>query len=500
MAASVKTLCLLLLACCGCRSATIHSFVGKSPPQKSPVGNVASRVDRKASIADTAADIAESGKVILTVSGEEPAPESEATSPSAPTSGISLANSISLGLSQNPDLTALRESEHVSVATLGVAETYPFNPFVQVQATPYQNTPIGDFGTTYHYVLLMQTIQLAHQQQFREQSAVSALNSTRWNIHQAELQNVAQTERLYFTVLYLDGLLELAKANDDNNQQLLRTLEKQVEAGQATAADAAIVRVDARSTQHQLRLAKVNYETALRDFKRQIGLAPDDPAMVTGDLRALNWRAPSLVLFEPHRVDSNVEPLVDQQREKFLIASKAASRPDVMAALSDIQIARANLCLATASKTPDLQIGPYYQRTVDGTSFLGFRAQVDLLIVNSGRPLERQRVAELNQRAAIWQQTARRAELEAAAAWERYKLAYEAVSQDAQYGVAELPNELQKLEQQFLEGEVDLVRVVQARVSIIQNQRVRLDLLNELAQSAAYLTGVTGIGVEELLH
>jgi hypothetical protein len=41
---------------------------------------------------------------------------------------------------------------------------------------------------------------------------------------------------------------------------------------------------------------------------------------------------------------------------------------------------------------------------------------------------------------------------------------------------------------------------MQARTSIIQNQRVYLDLLNELAQAAANVTAATGIPIEELLQ
>ena len=356
----------------------------------------------------------------------------------------------------------------------------------------------GGPGTTYHYVLLMQTIQLAHQQRFREEGGVSTLNSTRWNIHQAELQNVAQTERLYFNALYLRGILDLANASDQNNQQLLRTLERQLDAGQTTAADVAIVRVDARSTKQQVRLAKANYKTAIRDLKRQLGIAPDDPLDVVEDLRSMKWTIPSLDIAEM-AAESNAILSVESNQRSTLITSRAASRPDVMAAQSDIDVARTAMCLATAAKTPDLQIGPYYQRTTDGTSFLGFRAQMDLPVINSGKPLENQRIAELNQRVIVWQQLQRRAELEAQAAWERYELALEALAEDAT-DVTDVPKELEGLEQQFLAGEVDVVRVVQARASIIQNQRVRLDILNEISQSAANLTATAGISVEELLQ
>ncbi len=93
----------------------------------------------------------------------------------------------------------------------------------------------------------------------------------------------------------------------------------------------------------------------------------------------------------------------------------------------------------------------------------------------------------------------RRAELEAQAAFERYELAYRTLDRDLAADAFELPQELQNLERQFTEGEVDVVRVIQARNSILQNQQAYLDLLNELAQSAALLVGATGMPVELLL-
>ncbi len=437
--------------------------------------------------------------IIEQVSATETTPDDTPSSASETTSkGMSLQQSVSLALSQNPDLITLRQSERVSSATLGVAQTYPFNPFVQVQATPYQDARNGGPGTTYHYVLLMQTIQLAHQQQFREQGAAFTLNSTRWNIHQAELLALAQTERLYFAALYQRGLMELVEASDRNNQQLLSILEKQLDAGQATAADVAIVRVDAASTHQQRQLASANYQSSLRDLARQAGVSLENVSAVEGDLRTIEWSLPG--------VAGNAGTLVDGVRSAALTSSRdrvmtwAASRPDVMAARSDIDVARANLCLASASKTPDLQIGPYYQTTADSTQFVGFRGQMDLPVINNGMPLERQRQAEHHQRLTAWQQAQRRAELEAQAAFDRYATALAAATSDMNSSQPDLPGELKGLETQFQAGEVDVIRVVQARTSLIQNQRSRLDLLNEVAQSAATLVGATGISLDEFVR
>ena len=461
--------CALLLLFCGCRSTETARIEAPTPSVSHGTADAGVPPNPQADVA--------SAPEIELISAEAISENSSSTT--------SLAQCISLSLSQNPDLIAIRQNDSVGSAALGVAQTYPFNPSVQVQVTPWQDAKIGGPGSTSHYVLLMQTIQLAHQQQFREEGAASALNSIRWNIHQAELLNVAQTERLYFNALYMRGIHELAQASHDNNQRLLRTLEKQLEAGQASAADVAIVRVDARSTQQQMRLAKANHETALRDLKRHMGMSPDTPFPLDGDLKSLPWKKPSWGL-ENDSVASD-------------ITGRALSRPDVMAAQADVDAARAGMCLAHAGRTPDLQVGPYYQRGADGTTFLGLRAQMDLPILNSGQPLEQQRIAELNQRVTAWQQLQRRAGLEAEAAWERYAQALTALTEDTtDIGPANLPQELQSLEQRFLEGEVDVVRVVQARTSLIQNQRAHLDLLNELAQSAANLTAATGISLEEL--
>ncbi len=420
-------------------------------------------------------------------------------------SGASAANNpaleqcISLALAQNPDLMTIRQTENVGLGALGVAQTYPFNPSLQVQGTPYQQAQNGGPGTMYHYVLLMQTIQLAHQQSYREQSAAGVLNSTRWNIHQAELLTVATTERLYFNAWYLHGVMQLAKAADQNNRQLLQILENQLEAGQATAADVAIVRVDEASTRQQLQLASANYQSAVRDLGRQLGVSADQMQQSAGNLESIAWMIP--VSDDDQSVPAGEFDFQSQDSiARAHVTSRAASRPDVMAARSDIDVARANLCLASASKTPDLQIGPYYQTTADSTVFIGLRGQIDLPVINNGEPLERQRSAEHRQRYIAWQQAQRRAELEAQAAFDRYTVALKAAESTSDLKGADLSEALAGLEKLFLEGEVDIVRVVQARTSLLQNQRARLDLLNEVAQSAAALTGATGIPIATVLQ
>jgi len=493
---------LMALAFCGCRGNGSYQTADVAAAHHAPLAETTTAADTIASepSAESGATVQQTSLESIEID-ESGAPQGIDPIPinSAPADSLSLSGTISMALANNPDLVALRATEQVGVATLGVARTYPFNPFVQVQATPYQDLDGRSPRTTYHYVLMMQRFQLAGQQGHREDAASSSLNGIRWNVHQAELQTASLTAQLYFTALYQRGLLQVAEANHTNNERLLETLEKRFEAGAVAAADVAMIRIDTNSSRRQLQLAMANHQTSLRDLRRQLGLPPGSPQHFEGDLEMIAWQLPTGDSIEPAADEMAIDTDLLTTDDAAWIAGWASARPDVLAAHANIDMARANLRLASADRVPDLQLGPYYQGDPDGMTRLGFRAEMNLPIINSGKPLETQRNAELCQQTAVWQQLHLRAELEGQAAYERYKLAYRAFHGEASDGPSELPRELQSLEQQLALGEVDVVRVIQARTSILQNQRARLDQLNELAQSAALLVGATGMPVELLV-
>lgn len=135
----------------------------------------------------------------------------------------------------------------------------------------------------------------------------------------------------------------------------------------------------------------------------------------------------------------------------------------------------------------------HYQRNEDASVFVGFRAQMDIPVVNPGNPLVRQRHAEYHQRITTFEQLQARAELEARAAIDRYQRARRLIDRSQGEFGESMPAELQRLEAQFKAGEVDVLRVFTARTSFFQLRRARLDSLNEVAQAAAAVTAATGL-------
>jgi outer membrane protein TolC len=315
--------------------------------------------------------------------------EGELTQHELPSIMLTLDSAIATALDRNPNLVSLRASEPVASAAYRVAEVYPWNPFVQVQVLPYAHDPAGVDLEVNHYVWLMQTLELAHQQRHREASAGAALNQVRWNIVQAELTNTAQTERLYFTALYQRDLRDLTRRTASLNEGLLGIVERRFDSGLATAAERTMARVAARQSRTQVAVAEANYRTALLALQRHLNLGTDEALALVGRLEEFVWLPVAGVESDPANALEGIHVPAE------ISAALAAERPDVMAAHAGTNVAQANANLARANKVPNLGIGPFYEGDETGVIFAGFRTQVNLPVWDTGEPLARQRRAEV---------------------------------------------------------------------------------------------------------
>jgi outer membrane protein TolC len=187
---------------------------------------------------------------------------------------------------------------------------------------------------------------------------------------------------------------------------------------------------------------------------------------------------------------------IDSQR---LATEMAEARPDVMAARSGAAIARANLNLSRAARIPDIQAGPIYSTADNGTQYLGFRVQRDIGLFNNGSALASQRETEFYQQILAHNQLQRRAANEAAAAIDRYERARRFVAEGDQETDESPADELAQVIAQFEAGKADIVNVLGIQNNLLMDLRAELDLINEVAQSAALVTQATGLPPERLL-
>jgi outer membrane protein TolC len=419
----------------------------------------------------------------------------EAVANAQPAQLLSLADALAISLASNPDLITIRGTANVSAAMVDVAGVYPWNPFVQAQYFPNGRPFVpssaagGPSGLSNYYIWVMQRFELAHQRRYREDSAIAALGQVRWNIRQAELTNVAQTERLFFTALYQRQLRDLATDAETLSIRLAEITERRFKAGLATPLQVTNVRIATRQARRQRDLADAAYQAARLALVQQMGLPADTVFDLSGDLTQYEWFsvAAAACRLSDTRIDD----------AQTLATQMAEARPDVLAFRAAISVAQANLNLARAARIQDVQAGPIYETADDGTRFIGLRLQRDFGIWNNGSAMANQRSVEVRQQRLAYEQLKRRAANEAAAAIDRYERARALAIRSAQEA-PQSPVEIEQAIAQYAAGNAEIVDILAVQNNLLQETHSYLDVINEVALSAALVTQMTAIPPERL--
>jgi outer membrane protein TolC len=310
----------------------------------------------------------------------------------------------------------------------------------------------------------------------------------RWEIISAELNNVAQTERLYVTAVYQRALRDLAADEAALDERLLGIVQRSFEANLTTIDKVSVAQVTARAARQQADLAETQFQAALFALRGQLNLAPGEELRLNDDLSRWHWLPATHNVAGVSTVDGR-DPCSDRQT----IVALVADRPDLLAAQASLESAQAAVGLAQANKVQNITVGPTYERDESGTLFFGLRTGMPLPIWDTGEPLANQRRAEARLQRVTWQQLEVRAVVEADAAIARYERARQLVSGFGADYTQNLDAELRAMEDQYKAGQTDIFSVYATRSGITQQRRAYLDLLNEAAQAAATVTQATGL-------
>ncbi|MBI3464960.1 MAG: TolC family protein, partial [Planctomycetes bacterium] len=461
------TLLVILTGTLGCRTSTVQHITGRTRSAHSDNTMLPGLASWNPHL--------DSERAAVAAAGWNAGSRSQAGVFPASAFRLTLNEAIHTALAKNPDLVALRRSEAVSVAALEVARTYPFNPQVSVDVRPFTREAGGESAAVLVATSVLQEIELAHQGRYRERAGSEELERTRRSILQAEIATMAQTEQRFFAALYQRERHELAESLAELNQEMLEVLERRFEAGQASATDVALARIQAASTRQQSELAWASYQAASVELRSQLGLSETATVEPMGDLGKWTWLpSPAGVTVAEDRTGKDTGTVGTEAKA---LANLVASRPDVLAAEAEVASARARLHLASAARVPNVKAGPVYEHDEAGTTFFGVEAQVLLPVINTGAPLVRQRQAELRQREVAWEQLQVKAKLEVRAAVERYEQARGVVERYGGDFSEGLAREVHRIEEQFAAGQADLIRVYSARTSMIQSRLMYLDSL-----------------------
>jgi outer membrane protein, heavy metal efflux system len=422
------------------------------------------------------------------------------TTSSVGSQSISLQAALYGAITSNPDLVTLRQGNALvaSAESVEVARHFPttLNPTLWIDYRPITLIPNGTFGATspvgsrsndsgfYHYgqnfiyISLRQPVELGHQTTHRYHIAEAAFNQQQWIVVQAELTALIQTYRFFQTAAYRREKYRLSDQLANFNERLSESLQKRMEANQVQAADVALARVESRATRQLVKVARQDYLTALTDLRNQIGM-PDQ----AGTVEPLGeFTLPSYI------------PPVDEQ---VMIQEALQSRPDIHAALAQVNGTYAAVKLAKGDRIPTPVIGPQYEMDEAGVQYIGFVLISPLPIWNNGKPLVLQREAEHRRAIIAHQQAQQRAIAQVRAAVAKWNGATDLVNESSSLST-ELDKEVNVLDRLFEAGQADLTKLMQARQRLIQLQNAQLDAVWQATQAQADL--LLALGIPSLIH
>lgn len=418
-----------------------------------------------------------------------------AAAPEAP-QPLTLDAAVATALEHNPDLVTLRQDVPVNWAALQAAGVYPYNPSVSVDVAPLAQDAAGQQLSVKNAVALTQTIELAHQRRHRVRAAAADVTRAQSSVLESEVQNVAETQRRFFAALYQRQLFEVTRSLADLDEKLLEVLKRRFQAGQSSAADVALARIEARSARQQAQLAEVALGDAQRALRRHLGAEEQTAVEPAGRLEQWRWLPAAEALAA---VEQEEDGVADGSEGGLSVETLVAGRPDVRAAQADLRAAQAQWCLARASRMPNLTFGPTYERDESRTLFVGLQVQMDVPVVNTGRAVVCQRQAEFRRKQVALEQLRVKARLEIQTALARHERARAIVAEfTAEAGVG-LDAEVGQITDLFVAGQADLLTVYAARGKVLQAHKNYLDALSELAQATADLTAATAIPYDDLL-
>jgi cobalt-zinc-cadmium efflux system outer membrane protein len=302
--------------------------------------------------------------------------------------------------------------------------------------------------------------------------ARAGFTQTQWNILQAELAALVETYRFHQTATYRREKLRVAQQLADFNRQLVKTVERQMQANQVSPVDVALAEVESQSTEQQKEVARQDYIVALTGLRQQIGI---------GDYMGS---------LEPCGLLQLPEGILDQDEDN-LICTALENRPEVHAAQAQVAASRAAVCLARADRIPIFSAGPVYEKDESGTSFYGFAVSTPVPVLNAGRTLVSQREAEYCRDLVVLQQTQQRITNQVKATLIRWHQAQQLVSR-TQAMMKPIHAQANRVDRLYAAGQSDLLRLLQVRQRLIQAENTQLDALWQATQAYADLLAALG--------
>lgn len=403
---------------------------------------------------------AHSADGVVRTSASEPTPPEVVT--------LSAAGAVRFALENNPLLQAVRIQRGVAQATVVIAQTYPFNPFLQVfEWGAGGPSSAGITNRAFNETTLRLDLEVRGQGDARRAAAGAVVTRTEWEIAAQEITVAVATTRAFNTVLYRQRKLEVLEDTVKFGEQVTDQVKKLVDLGRLQAADLIVARTELDAARAQLGVGRTALAVARADLRRQLGIL-NDSFEVKGEL------------------DASVPA---GEVETF---SKAAleQRPDVQARKAAVAEARARLRLQVADKYGNPSLGPAFEYNETRVTFVGIWLFTPIPVLNTRQGEVLMAQANLARAVADVRQAEIQTGQDVLAAFARLAEARKWADSYTGEVIPHLQQAVTDMNRLFEQNDtgVDLLRVIGVQRNYLRSFDVYLDALFELSQARADLS------------
>lgn len=291
-----------------------------------------------------------------------------------PSDGIDEAELVAVALTLNPTLRGARAELGESQALLIQAGIWP-NPEVGAAVRP----ELGGSSTGVELDFLFALLRPG-ERKARKAIASAAVEETRERIVAEELSVAGEARRARLLVLGSETLLRLFEQEAEIRHEAASLVRQRHELGEGTVLDLQIAELDLAEAQRLVRAARTDLESSRRALNKVLGLPP-------------LYELPLVGAGEPLAFTVFEDPLDAEIDSRIL-----SGRPDLASKQAAYRRAEEELRLAVLRQYPSLNLGPSYEKDIEGAEGLGLGASLQLPLFDrnqgeiAGKAAARERV------------------------------------------------------------------------------------------------------------
>ncbi len=384
---------------------------------------------------------------------------------------LKLETAIYYALENNPAIVAQRQQHGIAAAKVVIADTYPFNPVLEnrIQAASGPASAGIDNRIPLEHILTWE-VELRRQARYRRQGAAAALSRTDWEIAHQEQILAVQVIRAYIGLLYRQEKLRLLEETLRLNQRQVEDTHRLIDKlGKLKPADRIPAEAEVIRTVDLISAARKPLTEARQELFRSLGVV-QAAFDIEGTLEIPAWNWDPVALSE-------------------LAVSR---RADLHARQSALNEAYASYKLARANRFGNPSIGTAYTYDPTRINMISAQINVPLAVFDTRRGEVFQSENEYTQAALLLRQAEINVRQDVASALARLEAAEQRATQLKTELLPKLKLAVDDMEKFFQAGEVDPLKIIDVRRTLLQARDSYLDALWDVRQAQADVLLATG--------